>query len=930
MCLCCIVLLAQGLWAQQGQEPLRIPIDPKIRYGVLPNGLTYYIRHNELPKERAELYIVHNVGSMQEEDNQRGLAHFLEHMAFNGSTNFPDATRSMRDFTESIGMRFGENLNAYTSFDETVYMLMNAPVTSEKVIDTCLLILHDWSSFLTLADSSVEKERGVIREEWRTGSDAQSRLWEQQLPKMYPGSRYAYMPIGKIEVIDHFQPDELRDYYKKWYRPDLQAVIIVGDIQVDEVEKAIQTIFADIPSPVNSPKREPSLVPDNDEPLVSIATDKESTNTILSIYYKHDKVPDDLKESVEEYVIHYMQSVISAVMNERFGEMLQKANPPFVYAYAGDGDYMIAKTKGAWTSAALLKPDGIDAAMNALVTETNRAKQFGFTAAEYDRARTNILKSMESAYKERDNQKSVSYAEEYIRHFTDQECIPGIEMEYQMLQQIAPAIPVESINRYIQGIIGDNNIVISLMGPDNRTYPSETELLDMFRQAKSLSVEAYQEEVSDEPLISALPAPGKIVQTKEDPLFGTTIYTLSNGVKVVLKETDFKKDQILMRGSSPGGSTLFGEKDAYNLKIYNNVSDLGGLGDFSVTMLGKMLTGKSVSCETYLGDDFENITGSSVPSDIRTLFELIYLTFTAPRSDEEAYASFEERVRGQLENMKLNPMVVFSDTITNGIYDNHVRAKNLELEDLQKISYERIVSMYKERYADASDFTFTFVGNIEKDSMIPMMEQYLATLPSLKRIEKGDAKQLPVFRKGNYANHFHRTMETPKATILNIYSGQMNYDAKDKHCASILKQILDLVYTEKVRENESGSYGVNTAIDISIFPKGLTTIQIYFDTNPEIKDKLMDIVKNELQEIVKNGPREADFTKTRDNMIKRHDEAVQDNSYWMSILDDYYFRGYDWHTGYKDTLEKMKPADVQSFAKKLLDQGNHVEIMMEP
>jgi zinc protease len=867
---------------------------------------------------------------MQEEDNQRGLAHFLEHMAFNGSTNFPDATRSIRDFTESVGMRFGENLNAYTSFDETVYMLMNAPVTNGKVIDTCLLVLHDWSSFLTLADSSVEKERGVIREEWRTRSDAQSRLWEQQLPKMYPGSRYAYMPIGKIEVIDHFKPDELRDYYKKWYHPDLQAVIIVGDINVDEVEKTIQSLFADIPTPVNPPKREPSLVPDNDEPLVSIATDKESTNTILSIYYKHDKVPEALQETVTEYVVHYMQSVISAVMNERFGEMLQKANPPFVYAYAGDGDYMIAKTKGAWTSAAMVKPDGIDAAMNALVTETNRAKQFGFTAAEYDRARTNILKSMESAYKERDNQKNVSFAEEYIRHFTDKECIPGIEMEYQMLQQIAPAIPVEGINQYIQGIIGDNNIVISLMGPDNRTYPSETELLDMFRRAESLPVEAYQEEVSDEPLISALPAPGKIVNTKEDPLFGTTIYTLSNGVKVVLKETDYKKDQILMRGSSPGGNTLFGEKDAYNLKIYNSVSDLGGLGDFSVTTLGKMLTGKNVSCETYLGDDFENITGSSVPSDIRTLFELIYLTFTAPRSDEEAYASFEERVRGQLENMKLNPMVAFSDTLTNGLYNNHVRAKNLEADDLRKISYERIVSMYKERYADASDFTFTFVGNIEKDSMIPMMEQYLATLPSLKRIEKGDAKQLPVFRKGNYTNHFHRTMETPKATILNIYSGQMDYDAKDKQCASILKQILDLVYTEKVRENEGGSYGVETSIDISIFPKGLTTLQIYFDTNPEIKDKLMDIVKNELQEIVKNGPREADFTKTRDNMIKRHDEAVQDNGYWMSMLDDYYFRGYDWHTGYKETLEKIKPADVQAFAKKLLNQGNHVEVMMEP
>lgn len=932
MFLCCMMTLSQGIVAQT-ETPSKLPIDPKVRYGKLTNGITYYIRHNELPKERADFFIVQNVGSMQEEDNQRGLAHFLEHMAFNGSKNFPKNTRSIDDFTESIGMRIGENLNAYTGFDETVYMLMNAPVTRKEIIDSCLLVLHDWSAFLTLADSMIEKERGVIREEWRTRSDAQSRLWEQQLPKMYPGSRYANrLPIGLIEVIDHFKPDELRDYYKKWYRPDLQGIIVVGDVNVDETEATLRTMFADIPAPVRPAKRESAPVPDNREPLVSIAKDKESTNLILSLYYKHDLLPDELKGTVEDYAIHYAQQVISSIMQERFGEMLQKANPPFVYAFAGDGEYMIAKTKGAWTSAAVVKPDGIDEALTALVTETNRVKQFGFTVAEYDRARTNLLKSMESAYNERENQKNNDYANEYVRHFTEGECIPGIELEYEILKQIAPAFPVENINRYAQSVIGDENIVISLMGPDKEglAYPSDADLLAKFRQAEMLPVEPYKEEVSNEPLISALPAPGKIVDTKEEPLYGATVYTLDNGVRVVLKETEYKKDQILMKGSSKGGSTLFGDQDAYQLKLFNSVGDIGGLGDFSVTQLGKALTGKNVSCSFYLGDDFENVSGSAVPSDIRTLFELIYLTFTAPRSDEEAYASFEERVKGQLENQKLNPMVAFSDTITQALYDNQVRAKRMEVDDLRKVSYDRIMEMYKERYADASDFIFTFVGNIVRDSMIPMMEQYLATLPALHRSEQGDVNRITVLRKGNYANRFHRTMETPKASVLNYYSGQTAYDAETQLKASMLKQILDLVYMEKVRENESGSYNVNTSVRVSSFPKGRASLQTYFETDPAMKEKLTAIVKDELQAIIKNGPRETDFIKTRDNMLKRHDESLQENSYWLNVLDEYYFRGYDWHTNYEEILNRITPAQIQTFAKALVEQGNYIEVVMEP
>ena len=953
-----VVVFTQGLWGQIG-APEKLPIDPKVRFGKLPNGMTYYIRHNELPKERADFYIVQNVGSIQEEDNQRGLAHFLEHMAFNGTKNFPKETRSIDDFTEGIGMRMGENLNAYTGFDETVYMLRNAPVTRQEIIDSCLLVVHDWSVYITLTDSMIEKERGVIREEWRTSTDAQMRLWEQQLPKMFPGSRYAdRLPIGTLDVLNNFKPNELRDYYKKWYRPDLQAVIVVGDIDVDRIEATIRTMFSDIPAPVNPAKRELAAVPDNKEPLVSIATDKESTNIILSIYYKHNTLPDEVKGTVVDYMVHYFQQAISHVMNERFSEMLQKANPPFIAAYAGDGPYMFARTKDAWISAALVKPDAIEEAMNALVIETNRARLFGLTAAEYNRAKTNLLMSMESAFKDQDNQRNNSFSEEYMRNFTTGECIPGIEMEYQLLQQFAASIPVDALNDYIRQSIGDENIVISMMGPDvaGLTYPSEDKLLEMFQFAQMFAVDPYEEEVSGEPLIASLPAPGKIVETKDDPIFGATIYTLSNGIRVVVKETEYKKDEILMKASAFGGATMFGDEDVYNLKIFNQAADLGGLGDFSTTQLSKALTGKNVSCRTTVGDDFKAFSGTSVPADIRTLFELIYLNFTAPRSDAEAYASFEQRMKGQLENLKLNPMVAFSDSIIKALFDNHPRARRIEIEDFDNINYDRIMEMYKACFADASGFVFTFVGNVVKDSIVPMMEQYLATLPStdsrfqiqdsrfkvqdskiqdsrpviLSEVEGSHVSKMPALRKGIYANHFNRAMETPKATILNIYSGQMAYSVEASMMVSMLKQILDLVYMEKIRENESGTYGVNTAVDISLFPKGRTMIQTYFDTDPVMKEKLSGIVKNELLEIANNGPREIDFTKTRDNMLKRYDEAIQENSYWLSVIDMFHFRGYNRHSDYKTRLESMTPAKIQAFTKQLLDQGNHVEVIMEP
>ena len=931
LCLGCLLLIFLSSGFLQAQEMQPLPIDPKVRYGKLDNGLTYYIRHNELPENRADFYIAQNVGSVLEEDNQAGLAHFLEHMAFNGTKNFPK--NGIDKYLQSVGMRMGENLNAYTSFDETVYTIINAPVDKPHVVDSCLLILHDWSNSLALTDSMIEKERGIIREEWRTRRDASQRLLEKQLQQMFPGNKYANrIPIGSIDVINNFKPEELRAYYKKWYRPDLQAIIVVGDVDVDTVEKTIKTMFSDIPAPVNPAKREYVSVADNDEPIVSIATDKEASSTIIYIYHKYDPMPAQLRSTAAGLITDYISAVCSQILNERLEALLHQANPPFVYAEAYDGDFMVARTKDAFTIAAIAKEGEIDSTMTALVREMERARQFGFTVSEYERAKINILKQYESAFNERDKQKNSSYTKEYVNHFTEGGYIPGIETEYTLINQIAPNITVEQVNQYLSQVIGEKNIVLALSGPEKEgvVYPTESELLEMFNKARSQKVEPYKEEVNNDPLIPELPAPGKIVKEEHDGLFDATVLTLSNGVRVVLKPTEYKKDEIQMTATSPGGSFMVGIDDAKNMKVFNSVIGLGGLGNFSAIDLSKKLAGKKVSCSASLGVDNESLNGYASPDDVKTLFELIYLAMTSPRTDNDAYASFENRMKAQLENAKLDPSTALNDTISKVVYNNHPRAVSLEAEDFDKISYQRILDIYKERYGDASDFTFTFVGNLNVDSIRPYIEQYLATLPANGRVDKPSPDALPKIMKGKLENHFSREMQTPKSSVFQLYSGNSEYNLKNLLTASLLSQILDLVYTETIREAEGGSYGVYAGVSLSDFPKGQTTLQVFFDTDPEKWENMVRIVDEEIQRIATEGPKSEHLTKSRDNMLKRHNERLQENSYWLNVIDSYYFRGMDAYTNYKETLESITADDIKKFMSDFISQGNCVEVVMGP
>jgi zinc protease len=717
----------------------------------------------------------------------------------------------------------------------------------------------------------------------------------------------------------------------------LQAVIIAGDINVDQVEAKVKKLFSGIPAPVNPEPRGLEPVPDNSLPLVSIAKDREMTNTVLSVYYKHEKLPFALKGTIADVITGYSQSVISLIMSERFSEIVQKPDPPFVTAYADDGDYFISRTKDAWTSTAIVKPGELERAMNALVAETERARKFGFTQAEYERARDNILKSYESAYRDREKQQNSSFAEEYIRNFTEGEYIPGIEVEYELVKRIAPEFPLEGINGYVAGLFDEkdpeHNVAISLFGPDKEglAYPSEMKLLDMFRAAYGAGVSAYAEEEVSKILLPVLPAPGRVVEERQDPRFGVTVYTLSNGVRAVVKKTDFKQDQVLVTATSPGGVSLFkDEKDTWNLKVINNAVMLGGLGEFSATGLQKAIAGKNVSCGAGIGVATESINGTASPSDLKTLLELIYLQFTGVRTDDEAYASFEERVKTQLDSRTLNPMTAFSDSLTEVVYNYNPRNSRLKSSDFDKVDYHRMIGMYRERYADASDFVFTFVGNVETDSLRPLLEQYLAALPSLNRKEKADESQVTPFRKGKVACHFSRELETPKSAVGLMYTGTMPYNLKNAVTVQLLSNVLDLVYMEKVREDESASYSIQVSAGLYDFPEGRTSIQIYFDTGPERQDDIIRIVKSELARIAEEGPRESDLKKSRESILKGREEIMQENNYWLDVIDTYYYRDYDMHTDYNRILDSVTADDLRIFVREFLGQGNEVEVVMSP
>ena len=917
--------------AQQMQFP-PLPVDKNVRIGQLDNGLTYYIRHNKLPENRAEFYIAQKVGSILEEPQQRGLAHFLEHMAFNGTKNFPgdDKGLGVIPWCETVGIKFGTNLNAYTSIDETVYNISNAPIDRTGVLDSCLLILHDWSNYILLKDDEIDKERGVIREEWRSRNSGMLRVYTDLLPTIYQGDKYAdCMPIGSIDVINNFPYKDIRDYYHKWYRPDLQGIVIVGDIDVDTVEAKLKAVFADVQKPVNPAERTYYPVTDNKEPIVAIGTDKEVDDPSIEIYFKQDATPDSEKNNVGYLASQYMTSMISSMLNARLSELVQSANPPFTRASSYYSDFFVAKTKEAFALSASSKADGIETALKTLLQETERARRFGFTESEYARARANYLQSLESAYNEREKTKHGSYVREYVQNFLNGEPIPGIEAEYAMMNQLAPNIPLQAMNMVMQQLVPDSNQVVIIAGPakEGLKYPTKEEVINLPKGMKDLDLQAYVDKVSDEPLMKEAPKGGKIISEKENDIYGSTKLVLSNGVTVYVKKTDFKADEIRMKGTSLGGKSIFPDKDALNFAVMDNVIAVGGLGNFSQVDLTKVLAGKKVSVNAGLGATTENVFGTCSPKDFETMMQLTYLTFTAPRKDAEAFESFKNRMKAQLESAQANPLSSINDSLQKAMYNNHPRVVMMKPEMVDQIDYDRILEMYNDRFKDASDFTFYFVGNIDLETAKPLIAEYLGALPAINRKETFKDTKMSI-RKGVYKNEYAKEQQTPTATIVFLYSGKAPYTLKNDILLSFATQVLDMVYTEEVREKEGGTYGVNCFGDLQKYPKEQLLLQIVFQTDPAKKDKLAGIVVDELKKLAAEGPSDVHLQKVKEYMLKKYADNQKENGYWMNNLNDYFYYGMDMTEGYTDIVNSITAKDIQKFVSDLLKQGNEIEVTM--
>jgi zinc protease len=913
------------------QQLAPVQMDPAIRYGKLDNGLTYYIRHNQQPKDRAEFYIAQNVGAILENDDQNGLAHFLEHMAFNGTKNFPD--KGIIQYFESIGVKFGTNINAYTSLDETVYNLSEVPTTRPGIIDSALLVLHDWSSFITLAEKEIDSERGVIREEWRTGAGADRRMWKASNYLKYPGSQYAKRDvIGDTAVINNFTYQTLRDYYQKWYRPDLQAILIVGDVDVDQIEARIKTMFADIPAKANAGERPIYEIADNVEPIISVVKDQEARMTRINLEYKHKKLPAEIKLSIAGYLTGGINNLISTIMGYRFDEITQRADAPFVGGYAYYGE--LVKSTDAFQLLAVPKEGQELEGLKALLTEAEKMRRFGFTQSEVERAKTDLLKSLETAYNDRENQKNRNLVREYIRHFLDAEPIPGIEWEYQTMQQILPHITAERLNEVAKQYVTDENLIISFMAPDKPSVviPSNEAIIAALADVKQAELVANKEDDLSKPLIANAPKAGKIKKVSTNATLGTTEWLLNNGVKVIFKTTDFKKDEILLTAFSEGGvSKVKNADDLISASLAASVVANNGVGDFSLIELNKVLTGKIASVTPQIGSYSEGFNGRSSVNDFETMMQLIHLYFTAPRKDDDAFASMQNMYKTALANSASDPRMAFSDSVTTMVNDHHARTVVVNLQTIEKLNQDKALEIFKDRFKMPADFTFVLTGNVnpEDSTVKAAVLTYLGGLKSKKKTESFTDVKIRKPR-GLANNHFKREMQIKKASNFILYSGHLPYNINNRTAMTAIGNILNMRYLESIREKEGGSYGVGVRGSASNTPIHEGSVMMQFDTDPEKQQRLMSIIHKEVDDIVKNGPLADDLQKVKENMLKQYTEDLRENSWWRNAIVSYYQDDINLVDDYTASVNALTSDVIKATLKQITDQGNIMEVVMLP
>ena len=903
-----------------------LPLDPQVQTGTLDNGLRYFIRHNQKPENRAELRLVVNVGSVLEEDDQQGLAHFAEHMAFNGTKNF--AKQELVDYLESIGMRFGPDLNAYTSFDETVYML-TVPTDSVAIMEQAFQILEDWAHQVSLEPEEIDKERGVVIEEWRLGRGAQQRMFDKQLPILLHDSQYAQrLPIGQKAVLDTFQHETLRAFYQNWYRPELMGFVAVGDFDPAWIDSLVHLYFSRIPPATASKERRVFPVPDHEETLFAIATDPEATGNSIAIYYKQDVRP---QSTVAAYRQGLIEAIYHRMFNNRLNELTQLPQPPFLYGYSGQGRFL--RSKEFFILGSGVQNKGFDAGLEALLTESARVRRFGFTQSELTREKKDVLRGMEQAYRERDKSQSRGFASEYVRHFLEDEPIPGIEKEYELYQELLPTIELEEINALAGEWTSEKNRVISVDAPQKEglEVPAQEDLLAVFARVDQKEITPYEDAVSDEPLVAQVPQPAAIVERSEIAELGITRWTLANGIRVVLKPTDFKNDEIRFSAYSPGGHSLVPDPDYVAASTAASVVGEGGVAGFSQIELQKKLAGKVVWVSPWIDALQEGLSGSASPADVGTLFELIYAYFTAPRQDSTAFQAYQTRMRGFIQNRSAAPETAFGDTIQVTMAQYHHRARPWSVELLDEMDLEKSMEIYRQRFADAGDFTFFFVGNFTLEGIENLVQTYLGGLPSSGRQENWKDVGIEAPR-GVIEKTLYRGIE-PKSQSRLIFTGPFAYDGwKNNFELKTMTTVLQIKLREVLREDLGGTYGIGVNASPSHFPDQKYSIDLNFSCDPERVEELTQVIFTQIDSLQKFGTTDLYIDKVKEMRKREREINLKENSFWVNILQWSDFHGIDVRLvhQYSQLVDTLTSAVVQAAAQQYFDMENYVRVVLYP
>jgi len=902
-----------------------IPIDGDLTVGRLQNGLTYYIRENSQPENRAELRLVVNAGSVLEDEDQQGLAHFLEHMAFNGTKSFEK--QEIVDYLESIGMRFGPDLNAYTTFDETVYMLQ-VPTDSEEILETSIRILEEWAHSIRFDKDEIEKERDVVEEEWRMRRDADTRMREEQYPVLFHGSRYARrIPIGKIDIIRSFKPEALERFYRDWYRPDTMAVVAVGDFETSAVEATIKKYFSRL-KPVKLPRDRPEHpLPPHPQTLYAIAADPEATASRVSVITKHDFRP---LLTAGDYRSRLVELLFSRMLNSRFDELSRTNNPPFLEAFTARGR-MIRSNEFVILSAGV-KEGGIVRGLEAVLEEKERLLQHGFTQPELDREKTRILKGIEQIYKERNKLDSGNFAQEYVLHFLEQEPTPGIEYEYELYRKYIPTITIDELNRLALECMGDNNRVVLVSAPEKpgMPVPSQEELSRVFDDVKKKELLAYQEDVDDLPLILFLPSAGEIVEERRVDKIGIVELVLQNGVRVVLKPTDFKNNEVLFAAYSPGGHSL-ADRSSYVAAITaSSLIEEGGVGRFSLTQLEKKLAGKAVNVSPWINGLFEGMSGNCTPEDMETLFQLIYLYFTEPRADEDAFLTVRNRLEDRIANRESSPDEVFWDTVETVLAQDHYRAQPWTREMLEQMDLEKSYTFYKDRFADAGDFTFFFVGNFDIEMIKEPIRVYLGGLPGRGRVETW--KDLDIDPPAGIVLKTVKKGIDPKSMVQVVFNGELAWSLETAFMFSALEDVLEIPFRESIREEQGGTYSIWVYTEPRHLPDGEYYVYIGFGCDPQKTDELTQILFEEIETMKAQGPKTIDVSKVKQILRRERETNLKDNGFWLGILQSYYIHGIDPARvlEFDSFVEELNAEIFKEALEKYLDTDRYVQVTLYP